>query len=399
VNAVYIRHVFVENSYSSGTAALAGESFPFSFHEDDKGKTYFLVVDATGFATARSAQFVVNEKMPEVVIPLVPEQLVSVRSRVVDRNQKPVAGARVRLRGLITGAEEQFPWGQEYESDKDGRFEIKHARVGDKFRMQIDYEGTAGQSSSWISLIDNTPRTLPDVMIDELPPVLRGMNAETSKPKVASGKFGPKGFSASNDLEGRFRMSGVTAGPVSVEILPQAFPVDPRAKSNSPNALPWTTHLFTMKLSLVSGDPLNESAEPKREILTTPNLNIIERANVPLKFGPGVVTIDGQRLMPEECVELAAEWQKDGLIKLQFTVPRSRLREFEPTVDTGNPPVKKVVQIVVQPTVPLVLRVKPGEAFKVRLSASSPTNQTWIEGAVIAVEQIAPDIVKQGAAR
>ena len=70
----------------------------FQFHRREDGVTTFLLIDADGYATARSPEFVVRERMPDLDVELVPEVPVPVRGRLVDRAGKPVEGALCALR-------------------------------------------------------------------------------------------------------------------------------------------------------------------------------------------------------------------------------------------------------------------------------------------------------------
>src|SRR5262249_44446598 len=155
---VQARVVHKNSQHTSQWVALSATGNEIQFPRDDDGRSSFLLIDADGYATARSPEFVVRERMPDLDVELVPEVRVPVRGRVVDRAGEPVASARVRIARVIYGYEEQFPWGLEYLTGNNGRFEIKQARSGDRIQVRIDKPGTGGAESDWLSLDDKAPR-------------------------------------------------------------------------------------------------------------------------------------------------------------------------------------------------------------------------------------------------
>ncbi len=165
LNRVEARVVHKGSQRTSTWAALSRTGNDIPFHRDEDGRTTFLLIDADGYATARSAEFVVRERMPNLAVELIPEVPVPVRGRVVDRAGKAVEGARVRVAYVIYGSEQMFPWGLEYTTGNDGRFEIKQARIGDRIQVRIDKPGTGGAESDWMSLEGKGPRILPDLRV------------------------------------------------------------------------------------------------------------------------------------------------------------------------------------------------------------------------------------------
>lgn len=229
VNKVDARSVHKGNRNTSMWSRGSGTVFKMPFNRSEDGLTTFLVIDAAGFATARSAEFVIRERMPELVVELVPKVLVPVRGGVVDQAGKAVAGARVRVARLIYGSEQE--WGLEYTTGNDGRFEIKHARMGDRIRVRIDKPGTGGAETDWLSLDDKEPRVLPDLRIgppdQELGGIVRGYDGlPVGNAKVVHVAV-PR-VETTTDAEGKFHLSGLPTGDVSLVIETLGFPRDVR---------------------------------------------------------------------------------------------------------------------------------------------------------------------------
>ncbi len=151
--------------HPSQWVALSSTGNEIQFPRDQDGRSSFLLIDADGYAAARSADFVVRERMPNLAVELIPEVPAPVRGRLVDQAGKAVEGARVRVARQIYGNEQAFPWGLEYTTGTDGHFEIKHARIGDRIQVRIEKPGTGGAESDWMSLDRIEPRILPDLRV------------------------------------------------------------------------------------------------------------------------------------------------------------------------------------------------------------------------------------------
>jgi beta-lactamase regulating signal transducer with metallopeptidase domain/protocatechuate 3,4-dioxygenase beta subunit len=227
LNRVEARVVHKNSQYTSMWATLSATGNEVPFHQREDGATTFLLIDADGYATARSAEFVVRERMPNLDVALVPEVPVPVRGSVVDPAGKPVAGARVRIARLIYGTEQVFPWGLEYLTGNDGRIEIKHTRAGDRIQVRVDKAGTGGAESDWLLLEGKEPRVLPDLRVgppdQEVGGIVRdyeGFPVENAKVIHASE---PR-VETTTDAKGKFRMTGLPTGSVSLTIESAGFP-------------------------------------------------------------------------------------------------------------------------------------------------------------------------------
>ncbi len=150
VNRVEARVVHKGSQRTSQWIALSATGHEIQFPRDDDGLTTFLLIDSDGYATARSAEFVVRERMPNLAVELVPEVPAPVRGKVVDQAGKAVEGARVRIARVIYGSQQTFPWGLEYTTGNDGRFRNQagsnggpdsgpHRQAGDRWgRERLD---------------------------------------------------------------------------------------------------------------------------------------------------------------------------------------------------------------------------------------------------------------------
>ena len=229
VNRVEARVVHKGSQHTSQWVALSATGNEIPFHRDDDGLTTFLLIDADGYATARSAEFVVRERMPNLAVELVPEVPAPVRGRVVDQAGKAVEGARVRIARLIYGSEQTFPWGLEYTTGNDGRFEIKQARMGDRIQVRIDKPGTGGAESDWMSLEGREPRILPDLRVGPPDQEVGGIVRDYEGFAVVNAKVihtGEPRVETTTDAEGKFRLAGLPTGSVSLTIESAGFPRD-----------------------------------------------------------------------------------------------------------------------------------------------------------------------------
>jgi beta-lactamase regulating signal transducer with metallopeptidase domain/uncharacterized GH25 family protein len=231
INNVIGRVIQKRRHYPSQTIALSATGNKISFNRDEDGRTMFLLITADGFATARSKEFVIRERMPDLSIDLIPEVLVPVRGRVVDKNGSGVETARVRVGLAIYGNERKFPWGLEYTTDKAGRFEIKHARLGDQIQVRIDKPGTGGNETEWFSIDRAEPRILPDLVVGPPDQELGGLVRDHDGFPVANAKVihrGEPGIETTTDSEGKFRLTGLPTGLVSLSIESEGFPREVR---------------------------------------------------------------------------------------------------------------------------------------------------------------------------
>jgi uncharacterized GH25 family protein len=227
VNNVQVHVAHTERNYISMQAFLSGNEYDLPFFDQNDGRQALLVLDANGYATARSAEFVIREQMPELTVRLAPEAFVPIRGRVVDQAGKPVENARVRIARLIFGRQESFPWGLEYLTRSDGRYEIKHARVGDRIQVRIDKRGTGGAQAEWLSIEGQEPRVLPDLRLGKPDKEVGGVVRDYEGFDIANAKvihFGEPRVETTTDSKGKFHLTGLPTGTVSLAVEPVGLP-------------------------------------------------------------------------------------------------------------------------------------------------------------------------------
>jgi len=122
-------------------SAAQGNELELPLREDNKGKTFYLIIEAPGWARPKPPEFVAAKVMQPLVIDMEPATYVPIRGRVVDIVGKPIANALVRVGLILSHEAAQFPWGVEPQTDSEGRFELKQLRPQDEFTLQISKKG------------------------------------------------------------------------------------------------------------------------------------------------------------------------------------------------------------------------------------------------------------------
>jgi RNA polymerase sigma factor (sigma-70 family) len=122
-------------------SGVEGEDRYIPVGSSGEGQTYFLIIEAEGWARPKPPEFVVSKVMKPLVVDMTPATYVPVRGQVTDPDGKPIAGALVRAGLVLSHESTQFPWGVEPSTDAEGRFELKQLRPDDKFNLEIRKEG------------------------------------------------------------------------------------------------------------------------------------------------------------------------------------------------------------------------------------------------------------------
>ena len=104
------------------------------------GETWYLVVDAAGFARSKPIAFTFAKEIGPLAIVLERPVYVSVRGRALDAAGQPLAKANVSVSLSTVEEAVEEPWGPEYLTDKEGRFELKQVHVGNRFAVRIEKE-------------------------------------------------------------------------------------------------------------------------------------------------------------------------------------------------------------------------------------------------------------------
>ncbi len=226
-NKATARVVFVGSQYSHSWTLLTATGNEITFNEDSDQATAFLLIEAEGFAPLRSAEFVVSKRMPELKVELKPEVRVPIRGQVIDAKGVAVEGARIRLARHIHAFEEEFPWGLEYATGKGGQFEIKHVRQGDRIQLRIDKPGISGADTEWIKIGAEENIVLPDLIIGTPNRSIGGRVEDIDSLPVAGAKViyaGEPRQETTTDEQGKFRLSGLPTGNITLSIEPKDLP-------------------------------------------------------------------------------------------------------------------------------------------------------------------------------
>jgi protocatechuate 3,4-dioxygenase beta subunit len=195
----------------------------------------FFIIEAKGFQPARSAEVKVQERMLPLTVPLKAAVYARIRGRVVDKADRPVTDAMVRVRRRIYRDQTEFPWGLEYQTRDDGRFDIEHVRIGDRVQVRIDKEGTGGAVSEWLVPKDQELITLSDLMLGPPESQVGGRVRDYDGLAVAGAKVSlldNRAIATETDSDGNFLLDGVPVGEIQLSIESTGFPPDHRAVSS-----------------------------------------------------------------------------------------------------------------------------------------------------------------------
>lgn len=231
VNAVRIYTVSRGSTYASMTMISSGNKFTTQFGNTSYDRTYYLVVDAAGFAPTRSREFTVAKEIPPLTIELTPAVYVPVRGRVVNAAGRPVAGARVRTGKHITLKTTEFPWGVEQTTDSEGRFELKHVRVGERCYVYADKDGLGGIKGAAFDVDNATPLVLPDLRFPPANQQIKGRVLDTDGDPVPGARVvalvNPR-REAMTDAQGHFVIKDLLPGLTALEVTAEGFRGDNR---------------------------------------------------------------------------------------------------------------------------------------------------------------------------
>lgn len=215
----------------------------FTIHDEKlfggrhRGKSFFLTIEAEGYARPTPPEFTAGEVMPPLTVNLERAVRVPVRGRVVGEEGKPLAGATVWVSLAIhehypeprageRAAGVDDPWGPECQTDTDGRFEVRHLRVGDVFAIHAGKAGYAGVKSERRRLLQTTAVDLGDLVTGRANGIVAGRVVDADGKGVAGATVTYNGFGfvqARTDATGSFRLEGLPDGVVPLRIGAQSF--------------------------------------------------------------------------------------------------------------------------------------------------------------------------------
>ncbi|HYV36317.1 MAG TPA: M56 family metallopeptidase [Gemmataceae bacterium] len=226
VAGVELRMVYSDGRNTAMWASHSGKTADVPVVQFGEGRKAFFLVDAHGFKPTQSPEFVVAKTIPPLSIDLEPAVAVQVQGRVLNVDGKPVPGARVRTGRTIWHQEEDFPWGVETVTDREGRYVLKHVGVGDRFFVRIDKPGTGGAESDRMTVAKAEPITLPDFRLGPPNLAIKGQVLSQDGKPVPDAKISYSGESkveTKSDAKGRFELGGLPAGKLPVKVSAAGF--------------------------------------------------------------------------------------------------------------------------------------------------------------------------------
>ena len=140
------------------------------YYRDRIGKTRYLVVNAAGYARSQPIAFTFSKEIKPLAIVLERPVYVAVRGRVLDAQGQPVAKANVSVSLSTIGETVEEPWGPEYLTDKEGRFELKQVHVGNRFAVRIAKPNYVATVSPRLLVEKSVPIDLGDLRLKAVEP-------------------------------------------------------------------------------------------------------------------------------------------------------------------------------------------------------------------------------------
>ncbi len=133
-------------------------------NRDRIGKPGCLLVEVPGYARPKPVEFTFEKDIKPVVVNLERPTFVAVRGRAIDEKGNPAVDANVAVSLSTVGDATEEPWGPEYLTGPDGRFELKHVYVGCRFAVCIE-KGNQLATTSPLTLKDDAAVDLGDVQL------------------------------------------------------------------------------------------------------------------------------------------------------------------------------------------------------------------------------------------
>jgi beta-lactamase regulating signal transducer with metallopeptidase domain/uncharacterized GH25 family protein len=195
-----------------------------------QGKTSYLVIDAHGYARPEPVAVRAGQGQTTITIDLKTPIYVPIRGRIVDGHGSPIAGANVAIWLYTLGRRSDEPWGAQYVTDKQGRFEIKHTYVGNRISLVVTKAGWSGALTEPRLLDESNPIELGDLTMTEPNGVIAGrvvdMNDEPLPGLVVAEQKNK--IQTRTDAQGRFRLTSLPVGEASVAVVGSEYESFPR---------------------------------------------------------------------------------------------------------------------------------------------------------------------------
>jgi beta-lactamase regulating signal transducer with metallopeptidase domain/protocatechuate 3,4-dioxygenase beta subunit len=194
------------------------------------GATYVLSLEPRGYARPQPIEFLAGKDIPPLTIDLKKPEFVPIRGRVVDAEGRPIENADVSVELTIFGDQTQKPWGAQYLTDANGRFQTKHTYVGNRVAVHITKDGWSGVIAEPRVIADAKPIDLGELRMTEPNGVIEGRVVDINDeglPGILVTAL-PYKLQTRTDAKGRFRFTNLPLGEASVNILDGDYQSYPR---------------------------------------------------------------------------------------------------------------------------------------------------------------------------
>jgi beta-lactamase regulating signal transducer with metallopeptidase domain/protocatechuate 3,4-dioxygenase beta subunit len=332
------------------------------YYAQNVGATYVLTLEPRGYARPEPIEFRAGKNMPPVTIELKKPKFVSIRGRVVDDQGQPIENANVAVALAAVDGKFQKPWGPEYFTDKDGRFEIKHTYVGNRLTVHISKDGWSGAITEPRTIGSPEPVDLGELRMTEPNGVIQGRVVDMNDDPLAGILVTalPYQIQTRTDADGRYRLERLPLGEATVKAFDGEYETFPRTVDvgttdlvfklypKSPDQRP---NLPMIHGKLVTGDGkpvtapsgywwIDIAGEPKLWMSALRDADHFDFSNVwphpRAKGKPQRLVIEVMGYKRPEPIEVATEKDLDLTIKL---VPAERVAVSGRVLDQAGRPV------------------------------------------------------------
>jgi uncharacterized GH25 family protein len=188
------------------------------------------VIDAQGYARPDPVPVRAANVESPITVELKTPEFVPIRGRVVDVEGRPIESADVAVALAIFGDQTEKPWGAQYLTDAEGRFEIKHTYVGNRVALHITKDGWSGVLTEPRDIKSAEPIELGDLRMTEPNGVIEGRVVDINDKGLAGILVTalPYKIQTRTDAQGQFRLARLPVGEATVNIFDGEYESYPR---------------------------------------------------------------------------------------------------------------------------------------------------------------------------
>lgn len=224
VGEYVVRTVFQRSNYVNEWSLKSGLQFDKEFMPGEVGKTARLLIDVPGYAPVWTSEFKVQAILSPIEVPLVAEEFVVLNGRVLDQNQKPLSGVRVRARRIFYGQDSRFPYGPEVTTDAEGKYVLQHLRRGEEVVLTADHpdhEDLGQVTSPLLSITESKPIVVKDMILSPPDQIVSGIVRDQDGipiPQVSVLFESHPTRETKTDEQGRFQLNGLPRGQLPLQL-------------------------------------------------------------------------------------------------------------------------------------------------------------------------------------